>query len=86
MGMNNERISSVRAVERGALADNRRYAPLPVVSRNYGRSDDERLYQANVTSVRAVVEDLGERCWVEPQQVAPERSSSANVTGAVLGR
>ena len=39
MGMNNERISSVRAVERGALADNRRYAPLPVVSRNYGRSE-----------------------------------------------
>ena len=57
-----------------------------MVSRDYGRSDEERLYQPNVTSVRAVVEDSGERCWIEPQQVAPERSSSANVPGAVLGQ
>ena len=84
MGMN-DRISSVRAVERGARVDDRRYAPLPMVSRDYGRRDDERLYQAAVTSVRAVVEDSGERCWVEPQQVAPERGSRANVPGAVLG-
>ncbi len=84
MGMN-DRISSVRAVERGASVDNRRYAPLPMVSRDYGRRNEERLYQADITSVRAVVEDSGERCWVEPQQVAPERSSNANVPGALLG-
>ena len=84
MGMN-DRISSARALEPGAFVDDRRYAPLPMVSRDYGRRDGERLYQANVTSVRAVVEDTGERCWVEPQQVAPERSSNANVPGALLG-
>ena len=84
MGMN-DRISSVRAVGRSAMVDDRRYAPLPMVSRDYGRRDEERLYQATVTSVRAVVEDSGERCWVEPQQVTPERSSNANVPGAVLG-
>ena len=84
MGMN-DRISSLRAVERGAPVDDRRYAPLPLVSRDYGRRDEERLYQANIVSVRAVVEDSGERCWVEPQQVVPERSSSANVPGALLG-
>ena len=88
MGMN-DRISSARAVERGAAVDDRRYAPLPMVSRDYSRRDDERLFQAKVTSVRAVVEDSGERCWVEPQQVpaerSTERSSNANVPGALLG-
>ena len=88
MGMN-DRISSARAVERGAAVEDRRYAPLPMVSRDYSRRDDERLFQANVTSVRAVVEDSGERCWVEPQQVQAERSternSNANVPGALLG-
>jgi uncharacterized protein YcfJ len=84
MGMN-DRISSVRTVERGATVDDRRYAPLPLVSRDYGRRNDERLYQADITSVRAVVEESGERCWVEPQQVTSERGSNANVPGALLG-
>jgi uncharacterized protein YcfJ len=84
MGMN-DRISSVRTVERGASIEDRRYAPLPMVSRDYGRRDEERVYQAEVSSVRAVVEDSGERCWVEPQQVSSERSSSPNVPGALLG-
>jgi uncharacterized protein YcfJ len=84
MGMN-DRISSVRTVERGASVEDRRYAPLPMVARDYGRREDERVYQANVTSVRAVVEDSGERCWVEPQQVTSERNGNANVPGAVLG-
>jgi uncharacterized protein YcfJ len=84
MGMN-DRISSVRNVERDASIENRRYAPLPMVARDYGRRGDERLYQADVSSVRAVVEDSGERCWVEPQQVSAERSSNPNVPGALLG-
>ena len=84
MGMD-DRISSVRAVDRGANIDDRRYAPLPLVSRDYGRRNEERLYQADITSVRAVVEDSGERCWVEPQQVVTERGSNANVPGALLG-
>lgn len=84
MGMN-DRISSVRALDRNANIDDRRYAPLPLVARDYGRRNDERLYQADVTSVRAVVEDSGQRCWVEPQQVPAERSSNANVPGALLG-
>ena len=41
--------------------------------------------QATITSVRAVVEDSGQRCWVEPQQVAQERGSNPNVPGALLG-
>ena len=85
MGLN-DGISSVRAVGHGATVDDRRYAPLPMVSRDYGRRNEERLYDANITSVRAVVEDSGQRCWVEPQQVVQERSSSnPNVPGALLG-
>lgn len=84
MGLN-DRISSVRAVDRGSVVDDRRYAPLPIVSRDYGRRNEERLYDADITSVRAVVEDSGQRCWVEPQQVVQERSSSPNVPGALLG-
>ncbi len=84
MGMN-DRISSVRRVERDTNVDERRYAPLPMVSRDYGRRDEERVYQATVTSVRAVVEDSGERCWVEPQQVVQERGNNPNVPRALLG-
>ena len=84
LGMN-DRISSLRAVGRDANVDDRRYAPMPIVSRDYGRRGEERLYEANITSVRAVVEDSGQRCWVEPQQVVQERSSNPNVPGALLG-
>jgi uncharacterized protein YcfJ len=84
MGMN-DRISSVRTVDSGAPVDDRRYAPLPLVSRDYDRRGDERLYQADITAVRAVVEDSGERCWVEPHQVASEVGGGANVPGALLG-
>ena len=55
MGLNN-RVSSVRAVDSNARVDDGRYAPMPVVSTDYGRRNNEQLYQANVTSVRAVVD------------------------------
>jgi uncharacterized protein YcfJ len=84
MGMN-DRISSARAVGRGVQVENHRYAPLPVVSRDYGRRNEERVYEVDISSVRAVVEDSGRRCWVEPQQTVQERSSGPNVPGALLG-
>ncbi|MBT9502301.1 MAG: peptidase inhibitor family I36 protein [Burkholderiaceae bacterium] len=84
MGLN-DRISSVRAVGPNARFDEPRYAPLPAVSRDYGRRNNERLYEANITSVRAVVEDSGQRCWVEREQVVQEQRSGANVPGALLG-
>jgi uncharacterized protein YcfJ len=52
---------------------------------DYRRRNDERLYEANVTSVRAVVAAPGQRCWVEHEQVAPDRTSNLNVPGAVIG-
>ncbi len=83
MGLN-ERVSSVREVNPAARVDAGRYAPPPHAVHDYGRRNNERLYEANVTSVRAVVEDSGQRCWLESEQVVQERSGP-NVPGALLG-
>lgn len=83
MGLN-DRVSSVRRVGREARIDEHRYAPAPVLSSDYRRDGNERLYEANVTSVRAVVGPPEQRCWVEREQVTQERSH-ANVPGAIAG-
>ncbi|HVK31247.1 MAG TPA: beta/gamma crystallin-related protein [Burkholderiaceae bacterium] len=84
MGLN-DRISSVRTVNNnGASIDDRRYAPQPMVEYDYGRRNNERLYQAEVTSVRAVLGTPTQRCWVEREQVSQDRSGP-NVPGAVIG-
>ena len=83
MGLN-DRVSSVRLIGARARVDNNRYAPSPVAVVDYGRRTNERLYQADITSVRAVVDNAGQRCWVEQEQVAQERGN-ANVPGALLG-
>jgi uncharacterized protein YcfJ len=84
MGLN-DRISSVRDVGRSAQIDDRRYAPAPAPATAYDnrQRNDERLYQANVTSVRAVVGTPEKRCWVEQEQVS--QAGKLNVPGAVLG-
>jgi uncharacterized protein YcfJ len=84
MGLN-DRVSSVRTVENAAHVEDGRYSPPPVAVYDYGRRNNERVYEANITSVRAVVEDSGQRCWVEPQQVVQEQRSGTNVPGALLG-
>jgi uncharacterized protein YcfJ len=83
MGLN-DRVSSVRTVSRDAYIDDNRYAPAPVAAPDYRRRDNERLYQATVTSVRAVVGPPEQRCWVEQEQV-PQEKSKANVPGAIAG-
>ncbi|WP_114969986.1 beta/gamma crystallin-related protein [Rhodoferax ferrireducens] len=81
MGLDN-RISSVRHVnQRG---EEPRYVPAPVAVPDYRRRNDERLYEANVTSVRAVLGAPEQRCWVEREQVVQERGA-ANVPGAIAG-
>ena len=84
MGLN-DRISSVRAVGNDARVDEGRYSPQPLVGWDYGRRNEERLFEANVTSVRAVVEDSGQRCWVEREQVQVQERGGPNVPGALLG-
>jgi len=83
MGMN-DRVSSVRTVGTSARINDSRYAPMPEPVYDNHRRRGERLFQANVTSVRAVVGPAEQRCWIEHQQVGQERSGS-NVPGAVVG-
>jgi uncharacterized protein YcfJ len=94
MGLN-DRVASVRTVSRNARIDDSRYAPAPAAASDryapapaatneYRRRDNERLYEANVTSVRAVVGPPEQRCWVEQEQIPQERGK-ANVPGAVVG-
>ena len=83
MGMN-DRVSSVRAVNGNARFDDDRYAPAPMPVYDNHRRNNERLYQADITSVRAVVGPAEQRCWMEREQVVQERSG-ANVPGAIVG-
>ena len=80
MGMNN-RISSVRPVGREARAEP---APPPVAPvYDYRRRPNERLFEADVTSVRAVVGPPEQRCWIERERVGDR--GGANVPGAIAG-
>ncbi len=80
----NQRISSVRAVTGYQRTEEYRYSPPPASFYNYQRRDDERLFAARVTSVRAVVGTPEQRCWVEREQVVQDQGS-ANVPGAIAG-
>lgn len=80
-------ISSVRRVPGNAQIDESRYAPAPVAAhdgRDYRRRHSERLYEANVTSSRAVIATADQRCWVEQEQV-PQDRRGLSTTGAVVG-
>ena len=79
-----KRISSVRPADRYSRYD----APQPpqqlaAPAYPYYQRPNEPLYEAPVTSVRAVVGPPEQRCWVERQQVYEDRRP--NVPGAVVG-
>ena len=94
-----DRISSLRIVAASAHVDDRRYGPAPMAANghvddgrygpelrqgdDYRRRDGERIYEAQVTSVHAVVGPAEQRCWVEHQDV--QHDSGANVPGAIAG-
>lgn len=52
--------------------------------RDYRRRDRERLFDVPVTSVRAVMGERGQRCWIERENV-PVTRGPANMPGAVVG-
>jgi uncharacterized protein YcfJ len=83
MGMN-DRVSSLRTVNRRSRVDDDRYAPAPTPVYDNRRRNKERLYQADITSVRAVLGQDQQRCWVEREQVSQGRGD-ANVGGALVG-
>jgi uncharacterized protein YcfJ len=84
MGLN-DRISSARPVADRGHYDNEAAAPLAAPNYDYRRRPNERVFEAPVTSVRAVVGPPSERCWVERQQVTEPSRGNANVGGAVVG-
>ncbi|OWQ92337.1 hypothetical protein CDN99_07730 [Roseateles aquatilis] len=81
MGLDN-RISSARRVGDQNVS-NDRYGPEPQPS--YYRRGDEALYQAQVVSVRAVMGDQQQRCWIEQKEVRDRPNVGGAVIGGVLG-
>jgi uncharacterized protein YcfJ len=79
MGLN-DRVSSARVADRNMVSN----APAYVAAPDHRRNNNERLYEANVTSVRAVVGTPEQRCWVEPGQVA-QTQGNINIPGALVG-
>ncbi len=79
MGLN-DRISSVRNLVRTARIEDDRFAPVAETVYDNRRRQNERLFEADVTSVRAVVGPSEQRCWIEREQVG-----ETNVPGAILG-
>lgn len=89
MGLNHG-ISSARVINSDTYVDQIRHAPTSYASRAYDtrHTGDSRhagrLYEANVTSVRAVVGTPDQHCWVDREQIPQERSN-ANIQGAIVG-
>jgi uncharacterized protein YcfJ len=90
MGLN-DRITSVRPLRDNEHVADNDYAPMPVVAQDYRRGRNERLFDAPVTSARAVVGTPAQRCWMEREQVAqqpaaaPVQAAGYNIPGAAIG-
>jgi len=77
--------AQVQAAEAQRRAeDAQRLAAATPAAYDYRRQQGEPLYEALVTSVRAVVGPPEQRCWVE-RQVVDTGSAGINVPGAVVG-
>lgn len=78
-----------QAEEAQRLASSLQVAPAPYPyappAYDYRKRQNERLYEANVSSVRAVVGPAEQRCWVERERVASSSSGGVNVPGAIIG-
>jgi uncharacterized protein YcfJ len=72
----NDRISSTRLVSNET--------PNAAMAPDYRQRNNERLFEANVTSERAVIGTPEQRCWVEKEQIA-QSQTNANVPAAIAG-
>jgi uncharacterized protein YcfJ len=86
MGLNDS-ISSARVIRRSVRYSEDRYAPEPISRYDARRRNNERLFEAEITSVRAVLGRAQQRCWIESEQVVEERGSNAagTLAGALIG-
>jgi uncharacterized protein YcfJ len=76
--------AQLQAAEAQRQADQAQRLAAAPTAYDYRRRENERLYEAPVTSVRAVVGPPQQRCWVE-RQVVDTGSPGINVPGAVVG-
>jgi uncharacterized protein YcfJ len=87
MGIN-DRVSSVRVVNSRSQFDEDRYAPPTYPVYDNRRRGGEGIYEATITSIRAVVGTPTQRCWLEREQVV-QNTGGANpgavIAGTVLG-
>jgi len=86
MGLN-DRISSVRPAQ-PQYGSNDRAVYAQSGGYDYSRRNNERVFEANVTSVHAVVGPPEQRCWVERQAVStgnPDYTIPGGIAGAVIG-
>jgi uncharacterized protein YcfJ len=78
-------VAQLQAAEAQRQADQAQLlAAAAPVAYDYRRRENEPVYEAPVTSVRAVVGPPQQRCWIE-RQVVDTGSPGINVPGAVVG-
>ena len=83
MGMS-KRISSVRPVDSDQRYENESPEPMREPNYEYRRRPHEDTFEAQVTSVHAVMNSQKQHCWVERHEVA-EAHRDPNVGGAIFG-
>ena len=79
----NDRLSSVRRAGSDRRDQDSMPEPLAQPNYDYRRRPNEQVYEAPVTSVRAVMGRPEQRCWVEREQV--ESRGGRNVGGGIVG-
>ncbi len=87
MGIN-DRVSSVRVVNTRSQFDEDRYAPPTYPVYDNRRRGGEGIYEADITSIRAVMGSPSQRCWVEREQVVQNiggDNAGAVIAGTLLG-
>jgi uncharacterized protein YcfJ len=87
LGMENT-ISSARPTDRRKHYANEVPAQMETPDYAYRQRANERVYNAPVTDVRAVMGAPTQHCWIERQQVvesAPDHNVGGAIAGAIIG-
>jgi uncharacterized protein YcfJ len=84
LGLENN-ISSARPVNNRRQYDNEVQPAMDTPDYAWRRRANERVYEAPVTYVHAVMGPATQHCWVERQQVADSGRGDRNVGGALAG-
>lgn len=84
MGLN-DRVSSVRELRRDVTVQPGMYTPEPTPMVDWHARPQERLYDVQVSSVRAVYQGPQQRCWVEREQLRGDPGAGAIVGGIIGG-